>query len=474
MAEREKAKMFSFFRSQPKDLRSLVFKTVAGPNRADAVALCKQRHADIWAEWPSWAQHLMQLQARPTEAKSYADSLRAVAEIFNQELKDPRFMRLFGDVPEDNPTDKLYERLGQARSLTQQLKLEHALKATLMVLEDAQGEGTELFELRAFAIGDMAQLYFFRREFEEAERAVKLAWTMCRELRDLEGMENHREGLFELLRYLDRRAEARELALEQAQFLQSLKLSEAASAWQKRADTVVGEPLLRVQAYFHDQCYELEQLPLRQDGSLHIAFRRNRITLFPAQVSTKAGRALAEKGQIAEARKQFQQAQDADRYDPESRMLLGLLFMDEGNYTEAVAQWEECERLAPGYFHVRSDLWFARQLADGKMPRSHWQIWRQLEDGHLEPLQKLELAGKLPLAEGTYHKGQALQQLGRKPEAKACFEAALAQAPEPHLRTRILLQLGGLDGDREVLQQAIDTNGCLVSAAMARWLLQPS
>jgi len=464
--------VFSFFRPKPKDLRSLVFQAVAGPRPA-AVTLCRERQGEIWKEWPAWAQHLMMLQGRPAEAKSYADSLRAVAEIFHHDLGDSRLMRLFGDVPEDHGVAALFQRLSQARSLIQELQLDQALETLLVLLKEATG-GPEHFELRALALGDMGQAHFFRGEFAEAEKFVKMAWEMCREMRDLEGMENHREGLFELLRYTDRREEARDLALEQARFLRSLELPEPAVAWQRRAQTVVGEPLLRVQVYFQDQCFELDALPPHQDGSLKVAFQRNRITLFPAQRSTRSGRALAERGQLAQAREQFQKAERADRHDPESRMLLGLVAMDEGNYAEAVARWEECEKLAPGYFHVRSDLWFARQLLGGHLSAQEWQRWRELEDGHLEPLQKLELGGRLPLAGGHYHRGHALQQLGRPSEARAAFQASLAEVSEPHLKNRILLALGGLDGERAVLQQAVDTNGCLVSAAMARWLLQPS
>lgn len=464
--------MFSFFRPKPKDLRSLVFQAVSGPRPA-AIAFCRERQAEIWKEWPAWAQHLMSLQGRPAEAKGYTQSLQAVARIFYEDLGDPRLMRLFGDVPEDHGVAVLFQRHSYARSLIQELKLEQALGALLGVLEDAQGEGPERFRLRAFVFGDLGQAHFFRGEFEDAEQFVKTAWKMCRAMRDLEGMENHQEGLFELLRYQDRREEARELALEQASFLQSLELSEPAAAWQRRAQTVVGEPLLRVQAHFQDQCFELDQLPPRQDGSLKVAFQRNRVTLFPAQASTKLGRALAEKGQLAQAREQFEKAELADRHDPESRMLMGLVAMDEGDYAQAVAKWEECEKLAPGYFHVRSDLWFARQLAGGQLSAEHWQIWRELEDGCLEPLQKLELARKLILAGGHYHRGNALHHLGRTSEARSAFETALAEVPEPHLKTRVLLALGGLDGNRGILQQAVETNGCLVSAAMARWLLQP-
>jgi tetratricopeptide (TPR) repeat protein len=454
--------MFGFFRARPKDLRSRVFEAVAGP-RALAVALCRRHQAEIGEQWPTWAQQLFGLQGGP-EAQKMAQCMHAVAEIFANELGDPRLMRLFGD----STLEPLYKQLSHIRELIAGWQLQPALPLLMALLQQAQkGHGDELMKLRSFIYGDLGQVSFFLGDLENAEKWVRQALRVCEVLGDKEGLDNHYLGLFELLRYQDRREEARSLAQDRA-----------GPEWQRRAQTVVDEPLIRVVLHVEGRAYELDALPRRRDGRVQAVFVRNRIGLATAEAQVEAGRRSAEGGDVKQARACFEQAAQKDPYDPESRMLLGLLALDEGNFEAAVARLEESDRLGPGFYHVRSDLWFARQLANGAIPMDVWRIWRELEDGPSEPIQKLGLSATLlercPLAAGHFQRGVVLQKLGRGMEAQAALEKALELDPEPHLKTRILFQLGGFSGDRNRLQQAVDTQGCLVSAAMARWLLQPA
>ena len=75
-----------------------------------------------------------------------------------------------------------------------------------------------------------------------------------------------------------------------------------------------------------------------------------------------------------------------------------------------------------------------------------------------------------------YFRGKAPVSMDRRPEAEAAFREGLAVAAEPHLKTRLLLELGVLvaPGAERVrlLHEAQDLKGDLVAAAMAALALR--
>lgn len=443
--------MFSFFRSND-DLKPRFLAAARGGDEAGLRKLCRDHHQAAWKAWPGWAGELMELQADPQQARAFATDLRRIAQAFQDELGDGRFLQLFG-----NPTPE--QRLQEARELVRRLDLTGARRLLCGLQEELDGDHA----LRVFVLGDLAQLHFFERDFAGAESFLKACLQWCEQHRDQQGLNTYAESYFELLRYQDRRQQASEWARTQG--------------WLDRADRVCREPLLRVVLHIEDEVCELDQLPARREGRVNASYRRNRISLFPARVLAEQGRDLASQGQTQAAAECLQRACDADAYDPEPHMLLGLIALDEGRFGQAVAHLEASEQRAPGYFHVRSNLWFARQLEVRRLEHRDWGVWRQLEDGGMSPEERLSLARQWtahrPLPHGLFHQARALQELDQAEASRELLEQALKRQPEPHLRTRILLQLGGFSGQPERLQQAAELGGCLVSAAMARWLLQP-
>lgn len=442
--------MFSFLRSND-DLKPIFLAAARGGDEARLRKLCRQHHQAAWKAWPGWASELIALQADPQQARALATDLRRVAQAFQDELGDGRFLQMFG-----TPTPE--QRLQDARDRVRQLDLTGA-RALLVEL---QQELASDHGLRVFVLGDLAQLHFFERDFEGASCFLKECLQCCEQQRDQQGLHTYAESYYELLRYQDRRQEAADWASLQG--------------WRERADRVCREPLLRVVLHVDDAVHELDQLPTRREAQVSASFRRNRITLYPARVLAQRGRELAAQGQSKAAEEELQRACVADSYDPEPHMLLGLIALDEGRFAQAVAHLEASEQRAPGYFHVRSNLWFAGQLKSRRLEPRDWAVWRQLEDGGMPPQDRLSLARQWathrPLPHGLFHQARALQELGQGEASRELFEQALKRQPEPHLRTRILLQIGGFSGQPERLRQAVEVGGCLVSAAMARWLLQ--
>lgn len=443
--------MFSFLRTQD-DLKPRFLSAARAGDERSLRNLCRQHHQAAWKAWPGWAGELLTLQGDPEQALALATDLRIIARAFQAELGDGRFLQIFG-----NPTPE--QRLQEARSRVRRLDLGGA-RSLLVELSQEFGEN---HPQRVFVLGDLAQVNFFECDFAASEGFLKECLQWCDQHRDDQGLLSYAESYFELLRYQDRRQEAAEWARVQG--------------WLDRADRVCHEPLLRVVLHIDDEIYELDRLPARREGRVSASFQRNRVSLYPARVLSEQGRELASQGQVQAAAERLQRACGADVYDPEPHMLLGLIALDEGRFGEAAAHLEASEQRAPGYFHVRSNLWFSRQLQLRRLEPRDWAAWRQLEDGGLPPEGRLSLARQWTahrlLPHGLFHQARALQELGQAEASRELLEQALKRQPEPHLGTRILLQLGGFSGQPERLRQAVELGGCLVSAAMARWLLQP-
>ena len=150
--------------------------------------------------------------------------------------------------------------------------------------------------------------------------------------------------------------------------------------------------------------------------------------------------------------------------------------MDLGQYAKAVECYEATEKLAPGWFHCRSDLWLAQQLARKNSDNSMWLVLRELEDGNKTPAQKLKLAKmalvKSPeLAPLHLLMGESLLKLDRRKDAEGSFRKGLISSHEPDFKTRLLVDLALVlesgEEKRRLLHEARELNGNLIAAAMA-------
>ena len=229
--------------------------------------------------------------------------------------------------------------------------------------------------------------------------------------------------------------------------------------------------------------YELDDLTRIPAGieEAKFVFERNRQSLGSVEARVQEGRKLGAAGQLEEALDIFQKAARVDPHDPDPHYQAGMTLVHLQRYKAAAESYEQTERLAPGWFHCRSELWLAKQLATGQVSHASFLLLRELEDGSSSHEEKVSLArealndtGKLALPHLLL--GENLLAIGKRAEAKAAFLKGLSCAGEQDVETRLLLSLANVvepgDEKERLLRQAVALNGNLVSAAAASLLLR--
>jgi hypothetical protein len=368
--------------------------------------------------------------------------------------------------------------LGPARELMSGLRFGEARQLLSNGLAEAQGlHGPNVDRFRTFANGMVGECCFQMGDTAAAIEPTATALRLCEEQGDLAGVVAYLENLIEIHRYLGQPGPAAAAAERGADVLTAAGQARRATEWRRQARTMrAGEPLNRVMAILGGARYELDDLPGGQlDGEF--TFQRNRVTLLPAQARTAAGERLGGQGRQAEAYQAFQEAAGLDPFDPHSRYLSGLALLFLRRYAEAVTEYEATERLAPGWFQCRADLWMARELARGALDHELFVTAYQLQNAPLPPAEKARMAAAaLPAAPGLaplyLFQGDALAALGATAEADAAYRNGLARAAEPDIRTRLLVALGIVSQsapERAALldEAAATEGGNLIATAMA-------
>jgi tetratricopeptide (TPR) repeat protein len=229
-------------------------------------------------------------------------------------------------------------------------------------------------------------------------------------------------------------------------------------------------------AHCDGKILELNEVELQPTMKLELHFCRNRPRLLGATKRIEHAKDLAGKHQYDEALDLFREAAKVDPFEPDAHYQSGMVFCEQRLYSQAVDEYELCETLAPGWYFCRSDLWVARRLAMGELPHEVFLGMRFLQDGPPDAKEKMDLATRMrsearaiPLF-GFLH-GKLLQEAGRPKEAFQLWSKALQGEVEPDVRTRILVSLAPLeenaDRRRQLLQEALESNGNLIAAAGA-------
>lgn len=242
-----------------------------------------------------------------------------------------------------------------------------------------------------------------------------------------------------------------------------------------------GEPLSRIVVNVDGDVIELAQLetglPDLRSTKISFNFQRNRITNPRARFVFEQGRALGSKGKHAEARDLFLQARKIDAFDPYFPYEQGLAELYLKNYSVALSCFQETNRLAPGWFHVRSNIKLAEMMVAGLIEHDTFQILHIVEDGNLAPEQRVIVCEKvlerikLPIA--YLHMAESLTKLRRVEEAQRALQAGMADADylDDDVKTRLLFQMANLAEDpkkkAELLDQTIQCGGNLTCKAMA-------
>ncbi len=460
-------------------IRAALIDAASSGDHRRLAELCAAHQVTIRRDFSAWTRVPAEVRAHPAAVQQYAGALVGVAHFFATQLGDPTLLDMMRGPQESNPVVAWQRALGQARELMGELLYGEARQVLSSALAEARGlEGSAVDSYLPVTYGMLGDCCFQLGDATTALDATATALVLCEEQGDQAGVLAYRANLFEIHRYLGQ-AEAAAIAAERyADVLMTAGQARQAAAWQRHAQLVrSGEPLNRVVVVIDGEQHELHDVPGVGEQRVQFVFQRNRITLEPARRRTADGEQLGGQGRHAEAVESFQEAARLDPFDPHSRYLSGLALLHLGRYTEATAEYEATERLAPGWFHCRADLWMARELARGALGHDLFRVVYQLEDAPVPPQEKARMAEAAlrmapRLAPLHLFHGQSLHALGATAAAETAYRNGLACAAEPDIRSRLLVNLGiasrSAPERAALLTEAAETvDGNLIAAAMA-------
>lgn len=468
----------------PEELWRLLFGAAQAGDDQQLQRLCRVNRDAIVAHFPAWQKVPEAVRANPEAVQPYAHALIAVAQTFANRLDTPDLLQRLMGSGEDNPLARWMDGLRRSQELMGELRYSEARQLLTDLLIDVRGlRGSGADHYLPITLGQLGECYFQSGEADKAVGPWQQALALCRQHGDAEGVAAYLGNLYEAHRYLGQAEPAAACAAELADVLeQQGQPAEAARHRQQAAIVRAGEPLNRIVALVNGRRYDPDEAPTVRDGKVQFLYERNRITLQPAVVQIRRGEELGSAGRYEEALEAFRAAAHADPFDPQSRYEEGLTLLCLGRYAEAVEIYEAAERLAPGWFNCRSDLWLARQLALGTLDHGVFLALRRLEDDT-----SLDAAAKVRLAEEALRQaprvallhlflGRSLADGGRPKDAESAYRQGLACVEDPDVKTRLLLNLGVVVKSPEertrLLQEARALNGNLTAAAMAVFALK--
>jgi tetratricopeptide (TPR) repeat protein len=461
-------------------LRQLLIEAVRTQDQRMLADLCKTHQDMILRHFTEWTKAPSDIRSNQTAIQLYVNTLGAVAQFFATQLGNPGpFQQLVG--PEKtNPLAEWQKALKQAQGYMEELHYAEAIQTLsdlLLKLHGLTGSGVDKY--LPITYGYLGESYFQHGEASKAISPIETARRLCEQQGDYEGIGAYEGNLYEIHRYLGQAEAAAQAAERLAQILDKQEQKGEAAKYRRQAQRVrLGESLNRVVVHINGMQFELSeirQIDIRNQR-VQFVFQRNRISLRAARAFIDQGEQLARKNNFGDALLAFQNATKVDQYDPQAPYFAGLTLLNLQRYIEAAESYETTERLAPGWYNCRADLWIARQLAERNISHEIFMALHKLEDWPLDPKEKVQLAeqslAKAPnLAPLYLFYGKGLSAIQRTKDAEAAYRKGLACVEEPDIKTRLLLQLGTMmdsASEREqLLEQAVEVNGNLVAAAMA-------
>ncbi len=470
-------KLFGRGPAAPEDVRKRLFDAVAAGDRRGLAHLVELHRELVKARFGEWKKVPVEFREAAL-LNWYGNGLIAVAETMAA-LGDPSLFESLRGTPSGNPLDRLGARLGEARKLAESLHYDAVWPLVEDVLiETGKLGGTGADYLRAVAFGLLGGARFHSGETARAAEPLETALALCERNGDAEGIQAYLAGLYDVRRYEGEGVAAADLADRLAAAL--AKSDERSSRrWGTRARIArAGEPLNRVVAAVGDDVKEIDELTDFGTARVQFRFERNRISLRPSVVHTGEACRLASQGQQEASLAEFARASAADRFDPAPHYHKGMALLELGRHAEAADSYHVTDELAPGWFYTRGYARLAEDLALGKTTVETFGAIRGLEDGGLEPREKLTRADEALGREATVPwlhllRARALHALGRDREAQEACRRGLALEGDGCVRTRILVELAVLlppgNERRELLDRASsDPEGNLVAAASAQ------
>ena len=416
----------------------------------------------------------------PAAVNEYGQRLGTVAEYLATECNAPELWNALCGTQEDNPLlqwEKWYEELPQRM---EQLEYRQLIDEAREFIARAQTlEGHAVRRNEELLHGRLGELLFHSGHAADAVEAFRTALEHCRENGDVEGILMNLGNLHEVYRYLNDVSGAIAAGEEAIKVRDEHDID--ATDLRKHIDRFrEGEPLCRIVCVHDDQEYELDELPDIRDGRYEFQFCRNRMSLQMVNTLVQQGNRLASEGQLADGLEKYQEASEVDPNDPAPWYQRGMALLELGAYGKGREAFEEVERLAPGWFQCRSDIWLARSLEDGTVSDEEFRLLRMLEDGGLDPSEAEPIAEKAveeypEFAPFHLTLGDLRRNRKDREGAIACYRMGLKLVEEPDLESRLLCSLAGILPEdsperKELIERALDLEGNLVAQATAKLL----
>jgi tetratricopeptide (TPR) repeat protein len=468
--------------TEPIALRDQLFAAANRGGGETFASLCTINRAAIADHFPSWTN----LKAYPNvnvkdrqQVQYIMNGLGMTAQFFRDQLGDSSLWDRVVGPPEDNPFTRFERTLARARDLSAKGRFDEAADVVTGHLIDTKSlAGTAMENFRALSHGLIGICRFQTRRTADAIDHFQQALNLCSGLNDREGVGVYLGHLYESHRYL---GEAVEAAAYAERLSEHHTGTPESARWYKQAALVrAGEPLVRmvVQLNGEPAKFEIDEVAKPNNAQMTFLFERNRVALAPSHALTTEGEKLGSAGKYDEALALFRDAATADPFDPQPHYEAGITLLLLQRYAQAIEEYEQTIRLAPGWFNVQSDLWIAQELLAGRLAHEIFLVTWAAENAALPPAQKLSLidqgiARQPALPHLHFWRAVTLLALDRKTDAADTLRAGLELQPEPDIRSRMLAQLAAQEADpsaqRRLFQQILDqTDANLMSRSMAR------
>jgi len=477
--------------ANPESLKTELFNAVAAQNGQRLKELCRQNLDSIRANFKKWSNVPEADRTNPERIQWYGMGLTTVLSCIQNTLGREDVIPELIDLTDNNPLIRIQNQLRKSSELAQQIRFEDAIEILNNLLIDTRslkGAESELAKI----YGLLGQCYFHKGSALQALPHLQQAIELCRNTQDPEGLRIYLLVIFEAHRYAgDSEAAANDLdALSQFHARESERSSDIAQIAADARDSkryahwksivLAHEPLNRVVVRIKDQVCEVDEVksfPVSEN--VQFEFCRNRSELLPATRLNEEGRHLGSAGKLDEASVSFRAAAKADPFAPQAHYNLGNTLAMQEKYPQAVEALAEAERLAPGWFLCRSDLWVAQQISIGNLPHALLMAHHFAEDMPGAPAKKIKLLEELAaknICDARLFLNIGLQQLQQnKTAAEKAFRRGLEFNGDLDSRTRLALQLALLlkSGDPERprwLELAQENGGNLLAGATAKIL----
>lgn len=452
--------------------------SAAGKSRKELRALCKHYQDQIAANIELMSRVPEGIDQSPEAMNQYVQKLGTVAHCLATDFQSPELWNSLVGSPEDNPLLQWNQWNEALPQRMENLEYEDLISELRSFLEEFKTlEGPAARQNEAVIHGKLGELLFQSGKVADAIQPFQTALTLCQESNDIEGQMAYLNNLLEAHRYLGNT----ELAIESGEGLLPLydQFGIDKTALTKRIQLLkTGEPLCRIICVHEDTELETDEIVNAPEGRFEFQFKRNRLPLQKATSLIQQGNVLASEGQLAEALEKYHQAEDVDSYNPDPAYQAGTCLLEMGAYDQAIESFQNVERLAPGWFHCRTDLWLANSLADGTVSDEEFRLLRLLEDGGLPPQDALKMAEQAiethPEFAPIYLTLGNLQRNRNELDAAiASYQTGLKLTGEPDLETRLLSALLAVlpkeHPDRsELIDRAMGLNGNLVAQATVK------